>query len=158
MKRNKSAKDELVNGKWKAFVMWNFSWNSRISVHALRYDWPEPGANTELFGIRIWGTIVGNSSARGESSLNRAIWNRERQSTRVLLIPGICRARKIMLYRKSYIKPPGALFFSSTFERGGLFKLAKRITCSKNLPPVYQQLSRSRTSWTFAYRIIISAV
>ena len=43
-------------------------------------------------------------------------------------------------------------------ERGGLFKFAKRITCSNNLPPVYKQLSRSRTSWTFAYRIIISAV
>ena len=42
--------------------------------------------------------------------------------------------------------------------KGGLFNLAKCITCSKNLPPVYQQLSRSRTSWTFAYRIIISAV
>ena len=43
------------------------------------------------------------------------------------------------IYRKSSIKPPGGLFFSSTFEgggglkrEGGLFNLAKRITCSKN--------------------------
>ena len=61
------------------------------------------------------------------------------------------------------LSPPGGIFFQallkgSLIERGGLFNLAKCITCSKNLPPVYQQLSRSRTSWTFAYRIIISAV
>ena len=62
------------------------------------------------------------------------------------------------------LSPPGAfqaLFFGGgglNREGGGLFNLAKCITCSKNLPPVYQQLSRSRTSWTFAYRIIISAV
>ena len=38
-----------------------------------------------------------------------------------------------MEYRKSSIKPPGGgLFFKSTFEGGGLFNLAKRITCSKN--------------------------
>ena len=44
-------------------------------------------------------------------------------------------------YRKSPMKPPGGLIFSSTFEgggggglieRGGLFNLGKRITCSKN--------------------------
>ena len=48
-------------------------------------------------------------------------------------------------YRKSSIKPPGGLIFSSTFEgglnreggeglkgEGGLFNLAKRITCTKN--------------------------
>ena len=38
-----------------------------------------------------------------------------------------------MEYRKSSIKPPGGgLFFKSTFEGGGLFNLAKRITCIKN--------------------------
>ena len=42
-----------------------------------------------------------------------------------------------MKYRKSSIKPPEGLIFSSTFEgglkrEGGLFNLAKRITCSKN--------------------------
>ena len=75
------------------------------------------------------------------------------------------------IYRKSSIKPPGGLIFFTHFwgggliERGelkregaGLYNFAKRITCSKNLPPVDQLLSRSRTSWTFAYRIIISAV
>ena len=34
-------------------------------------------------------------------------------------------------YRNPLLSPPGGLFFSSTFE-GGLFNLAKRITCSKN--------------------------
>ena len=68
------------------------------------------------------------------------------------------------------LSPPGGAYFFQALlkegliergrlkERRGLFNLAKCITCSKNLPPVYQQLSRSRTSWTFAYRIIISAV
>ena len=79
------------------------------------------------------------------------------------------------------LSSPGGLFLSSTFEAGGgliergglkergggLINLAKRITSSKNtvvgifswhLLPVYQKLSRSRTSWTCAYTIIISAV
>ena len=40
----------------------------------------------------------------------------------------------VMYYRKSSIKPPrGAFFFQALgFLRGGLFNLAKRITCSKN--------------------------
>ena len=99
----------------------------------------------------------------------------------VLLNKAVLFFRPLMLlhvlkYRKSSIKPPrGAYFFQALLrvggglnrEGGGGFNLAKRITCSKNtvvgifswhLPPVYQQLSRSRTSWTFAYRIIISAV
>ena len=45
--------------------------------------------------------------------------------------------RSVQDYRKSSIKPPEGLFFSSIFEgglkrEGGLFNLAKRITCSKN--------------------------
>ena len=35
-------------------------------------------------------------------------------------------------YRKSSIKPPGRLIFFKHFWGGGLFNLAKRITCSKN--------------------------
>ena len=30
------------------------------------------------------------------------------------------------------LSPPEGLFFPSTFEEGGLFNLARRITCSKN--------------------------
>ena len=37
----------------------------------------------------------------------------------------------LLTYRKSSIKPPVGLIFSNTLE-GGLFNLAKRITCSKN--------------------------
>ena len=65
------------------------------------------------------------------------------------------------------LSPPGGAYFFQALlkeglierggrlkERGGLFNVAKRITCSKNtvvgifswhLPPVYQQLLRSRT-------------
>ena len=36
-------------------------------------------------------------------------------------------------YRKSSIKPPeGGLIFFQALLRGGLFNLAKRITCTKN--------------------------
>ena len=48
-----------------------------------------------------------------------------------------CQQNDRCKYRKSFIKPPGGLFFPSTFEGGlkrggGLFNLAKRITCIKN--------------------------
>ena len=61
------------------------------------------------------------------------------------LISTLCKLDNYFIYRKSSIKPPGGLIFSSTFEgglnregggglkeMGGLFNLAKRITCSKN--------------------------
>ena len=50
-------------------------------------------------------------------------------------IPNTCNGshnsilKKLQEYRKSSIKPPGGLFF--LIERGGLFNLAKRVTCSK---------------------------
>ena len=61
------------------------------------------------------------------------------------------------MYRKPSFNPPGgAYFFQAILRGGGLFNVAKRITCSKNtvvgifswhLPPAYQQLLRSRTIW-----------
>ena len=38
----------------------------------------------------------------------------------------------VQYYRKSSIKPPPGAYFFQALLRGGLFDLAKRVTCSKN--------------------------
>ena len=63
----------------------------------------------------------------------------------LIFLPCLSRQNSDFWYRKSSIKPPGGLIFFKPFwgggdliergglkERGGLFNLAKRITCSKN--------------------------
>ena len=54
----------------------------------------------------------------------------------------IKKKKKKRKYRKSYIKPPGGLIFFKHFWggilTGGLFNLAKRITCSKNTVVITQ--------------------
>ena len=70
---------------------------------------------------------------------------------------------KRLFYCTENVKsPPGGLFISSTFEgggvvwlngEGGVFNLAET-----HLSPVYQQLSRSKISWTFAYRTVVPVV
>ena len=59
----------------------------------------------------------------------------------------------------TFIKKAGSKYSAKTHVQAWYARRSKAVwwIFSWHLPPVYQQLSRSRTSWTFAYRIIISA-
>ena len=91
-----------------------------VSLHILYTANQETeGSQDRLAVLFLFGTPFGRRAVRQAASENMA-----------------CGYSK---YRKSSIKHPRGLFFSSTFEgggglieRGGFFNLAKRITCSKN--------------------------